>query len=121
MNISLEKSLGVLSNATKTLPSPMTAIETVTSALSDDTPENRENVSALAAAAAFGFVYSRMKDKKSVLTLIAAGGAALAGYYGADLLLDAVHKARQNNAEAAEGETEEFEEPVYSDVSEKNK
>ncbi|MES2766706.1 MAG: hypothetical protein V4642_12600 [Bacteroidota bacterium] len=93
----IQKSLAVLSHVTDALPSPLAAVETVTNALSVDSPENRESLSALAAAAAFGFVMSRMKDKESYLTFLVAGGAALAGYYGTDLILDAVHKAKMNN------------------------
>ncbi len=93
----IQKSLEVLSHITDAMPSPLAAVETVTNALSVDSPENRESLSGLAAAALFGFVYNRMKDKDSVLTYLVAGGAALAGYYGTDLILDAVHKAKMNN------------------------
>lgn len=110
MNNTLEKSLNVLSHATQALPSPVAAIETVTNAFSVDSPENRENLSALAATAAFGFVYNRIEDKKSFWTLLAAGAAALAGYYGTDLILDAVHKTRvqasENNAESNNEESD---------------
>jgi hypothetical protein len=106
----LEKSLDVISHATQALPSPLAAVETVTNALSVDSPENRENLSALAATAAFGFVYNRMSDKKSIWTLLAAGGAALAGYYGTDLILDAVHKAKLNHEGSEEDDETDFKE-----------
>ncbi len=109
----IQKSLAVLSHVTDALPSPLAAVETVTNALSVDSPENRESLSALAAATAFGFVMSRMKDKESIMTFILAGGAALAGYYGTDLILDAVHKAKMNN------DSEEFSDEDDADENQK--
>ncbi|HYF02423.1 MAG TPA: hypothetical protein VEC36_03540 [Patescibacteria group bacterium] len=113
MNNKIQKSLDVLANLSETMPSPIAAIETVTTAISLDTPDNREKVSALAAVAAFGFAYNRMKNKESILTYLVAGGAALAGYYGADLLLDAVHRAKGNQGSSSTGEDSQLTEVDY--------